>query len=107
MNVDDFLRERDRLLRLQAQLQRERAMPRDLEGEDLSAPHPGDAAHWIAVYEELCRFKRSLLEAIREENESVDRAAQGELSRDDQALSVELDRLQLHLDFWRDQRDDA
>lgn len=78
-------------------------MPRDLEGERLSEPHPGDAEHWVAVYDELCRFKRSLIESIREERAVVDPAAIGELSRDDQALSVELERLQLHLDFWREQ----
>jgi hypothetical protein len=103
VNVDDFRRERDRLLVLQTRLQGERAMPRDLEGEDVSAPHPGDADHWVAVYDELCRFKRSLIESIREEGATVDPAARAELARDDEALSVELERLQLHLDFWREQ----
>jgi hypothetical protein len=102
VNVDDFRRERDRLLGLQRRLQGARAMPRDLEGEDVSAPHPGDAGHWVAVYEELCRFKRSLIDSIREEGASVDPAARGELAGDDEALSVELERLQLHLDFWRE-----
>lgn len=102
MDVDDFLRQRDRLLHLQAELQSDRAKPRDLEGEDLESPYPGDAEHWVAVYEELCRFKRFLLASIRQESESVDRAAKAELSRDDRALSVELERLELHLAFWQE-----
>lgn len=101
MDIDDFVRERDRLLRLQAELQNDRAKPRDLEGEDLGSTDPTEAEHWVAVYQELCRFKRFLIASIRQESESVDRAAQGELSRDDHALSVELERLELHLDFWK------
>lgn len=101
MDIDDFIRQRDRLLHLQAELQSDRAKPRDLEGEDLESPHPGDAEHWVAVYQELCRFKRFLIASIRQESDSVDRAAKAELSRDDRALSVELERLELHLEFWR------
>ncbi len=102
MDLDDFVRNRDRLLRLQAELQSDRAQPRDLEGEDLESTDPGDAEHWVAVYQELCRFKRFLIASIREESASVDQAAKGELSRDDAALSTELERLDLHLTFWQD-----
>lgn len=102
MDIDDFLRQRDRLLHMQAELQSDRAKPRDLEGEDLESTHPGDAEHWVAVYQELCRFKRFLIASIRQESASVDRAAKEELSRDDRALSVELERLELHLDFWEE-----
>lgn len=102
MDIHDFLRQRDRLLHMQAELQSDRAKPRDLEGEDLESTHPEDAEHWVAVYQELCRFKRFLLASIRQESEFVDRAAKGELSRDDRALSVELERLELHLAFWKE-----
>lgn len=102
MDVDDFRRQRDRLLHLQAELQSDRAKPRDLGGEDLESSHPGDAEHWVAVYQELCRFKRFLLASLRQERESMDRAAREELSRDDRALSVELERLELHLAFWQE-----
>lgn len=101
MDVDDFIRERDRLLRLQADIQRERAEPRELEGEDLTSSHPGDAKQWVDVYEELCRFKRLLIDSIRQEAAAVAQAARFELSRDERALSVELERFELHLAFWR------
>jgi len=99
---DDFIRKRDRLLRVQGELQSDRAQPRALDGEDLDSTHPGDAEHWVAVYQELCRFKRFLIASVREESAAVDSAAKGELSRDDRALSVELERLELHLDFWKE-----
>ena len=102
MDIDDLIRRRDRLLRLQADLQGDRAKPRDLEGEDLESTDPRDAAHWVAVYQELCRFKRFLIESIQHESASVDPAAKQELSLDDQALSVELERLELHLEFWKE-----
>lgn len=107
MEVDEFIRERERLLHLQAELHGERARPRDLEGEDLTSTNPEDARHWVSVYEELCRFKRFLIETVREETASVDSSARAELSRDDQALSVELERLELHLDFWTERRRSA
>lgn len=102
MDRDEFIDRRNRLLRLQADLQSDRAQPRDLEGEDLESTHPGDAEHWVAVYQELCRFKRFLIASVRQEGASVDRSARNELSRDDRALSVELERLELHLDYWKD-----
>lgn len=101
MNLDEFIRERDRLLRLQAQIQRERAEPRELEGEDLTSPHADDAKQWVEVYQELARFKRLLTDSIRQEAASVPQAARGELLRDERALSVELERFELHLAFWQ------
>lgn len=101
MDIDDFIRQRDRLLHLQAELQSDRAKPRDLEGEDLESTYPGDAEHWVAVYQELCRFKRFLIESVRREGATVDPGAKEELSRDDRALRVELERLELHLEFWK------
>lgn len=102
MDIDDLIRKRDRLLHLQANLQSDRAKPRDLEGEDLESTDPADAVHWVAVYQELCRFKRFLIASIQQEGASADAAAKEELSRDDQALSVELERLELHLDYWKE-----
>lgn len=101
MDVDDFIRERDRLLRLQAEIQRERAQPRELEGEDLRSSHAGDPKQWVGIYDELCRFKRVLIDSIRLEAASVAQAARAELARDERALTVELQRFELHRDFWR------
>lgn len=101
MDVDDFIRERDRLLRLQSEIQRERVKPRELEGEDLTSFHTDDAKQWVSVYEELCRFKRQLIDSIRQEAASIPQAARGELSRDEHAIGVELKRFELHLAFWR------
>lgn len=101
MNLDEFIRERERLLRLQAEIQRERVAPRELEGEDLTSPNACDAKQWVEVYGELARFKRLLIDSIRHEAASSAPPAKGELLRDERALGVELERVELHLAFWR------
>lgn len=75
-------------------------------GEDVESPLLEDAEHWVSVYSELVAFKRDLLREI--DQHVVDAGlpqSKDEMERDRQASELELERIQLHLDYWRERRD--
>lgn len=70
-------------------------------GEDVESPYPEDAEHWVSVYRELVAFKHDLLREIDEHVVDADHVqSEQEMGRDRQATELELERIQLHLDYW-------
>lgn len=98
MDIESFLRESDRLAKEQAHAGGSRSA--SLPGEDPRSKLREDAQHWVAVYGELSRFKRSVLETMSAEGVAKDPAVRVELDRDRLELEIELERLDLHLRFW-------
>lgn len=70
-------------------------------GEDVETPYLEDAEHWVGVYRELVEFKRDLLRDIDQHVVDADHPQTGqEMGRDRRATELELERIQLHLDYW-------
>lgn len=74
------------------------------EGEDLESSLVDDADHWVGVYSELLEFKRDLLREIDRQARDVSPEAARQISRNRRAFMLELERLELHLDYWRRRR---
>ncbi len=76
-------------------------------GEDVESPYLEDAEHWVSVYQELVQFKRDLLREIDEHVVDADHVqSEQEMGRDRRAAALELERIQLHLDYWVGRQDE-
>ena len=74
-------------------------------GEDVESPYLDDAEHWVSVYRELVDFKCELLEHIDQHVVDADHLqSEQEMQRDRRAAELELERIQLHLVFWQQRR---
>ncbi|HEY9287061.1 MAG TPA: hypothetical protein VIT43_03460 [Candidatus Dormibacteraeota bacterium] len=77
-----------------------------LPGEDPGSRNHEDAQHWVAVYEELHRFKLDLIGQTRSRMAAMNPAARGEV--EDVALAImeeQSDRLDRRLQFWKTRLD--
>lgn len=75
-------------------------------GEDIESPYLEDAEHWVTVYRELVEFKHDLLREIEQHVDGSDLPqSRQEMRRDRRATEVELERIQLHLEYWLQRRD--
>jgi hypothetical protein len=76
-------------------------------GEDVETPYLEDAEHWVAVYRELVEFKLELLAQIDQHVEDAEHVhTEQEMGRDRRATELELERIQLHLAYWRQRREE-
>lgn len=74
-------------------------------GEDVASGRLEDADHWVAVYSELVEFKRDLLREIDRQARDMSREAASEISYNRRAFVLELQRMELHLNYWRERRE--
>lgn len=74
-------------------------------GEDVQSRYVEDAEHWVSVYRELVDFKRDLLREIDDHEPDHVQAGQ-EMERDRRAAELELERIELHLDYWQHRREE-
>jgi hypothetical protein len=76
-------------------------------GEDVETPYLDDAEHWVSVYKELVDFKHELLDQIDQHVVDAEHAqSEQEMERDRRATELELERIQLHLAYWRQRREE-
>lgn len=76
-------------------------------GEDVESPYLEDAEHWVSVYRELVGFKRDLLRDIDQHVVDADHLqTEQEMGRDRRAAELELERIQLHFDYWVQRREE-
>lgn len=76
-------------------------------GEDVETPYLDDAEHWVSVYGELVEFKLDLLGQIDQHMEDAEHLqTEQELDRDRRATELELERIQLHLAYWQQRREE-
>ncbi len=76
-------------------------------GEDVETPYLDDAEHWVSVYGELVDFKHELMKQIEQHQEDAEHAqSEQEMERDRRATELELERIQLHLAYWEQRRDE-
>lgn len=108
MESDELLQRSRRLAEKQAGvLGGESAAAHLQAGEDVESPYLEDAEHWVAVYRELVEFKRDLLADIDQHVVEADHVQTGqEMGRDRRATELELERIQLHLDYWVQRREE-
>jgi hypothetical protein len=73
-----------------------------LHGEKPETRYVEDAQHWLAVYEELLRFKREIIGLTRRRAEELSDGAKEELMGTDvPLLEAEERRLHARAGFWR------
>lgn len=105
MDTDEFLRRLEELRQREAARSESHSSPyRLLLGEDPATPYPEDAGHWSSVYRELVTFKDELVRQLQAKQEGLSLAAAAELHNDEVALQLELERLQLHLQYWEERQ---
>lgn len=76
-------------------------------GEDVETPYLDDAEHWVSVYRELVEFKHELLTQIDRHVEGAEHVqTEQEMERDRRATELELERIQLHLAYWEQRREE-
>lgn len=107
MDSEELLERSRHLAERQAGIMGDRAPGGHLQaGEDVESPYLEDADHWVSVYQELVGFKHDLLREIEEHVAAADHVqAEQEMGRDRRAVVLELERIQLHLDYWAHRRD--
>ncbi len=64
-------------------------------------PSKRDIEHWIEVYDELCRFKETILRTLIEQRDKVALAGRIEVDHDDMVLRSEYERLRRRLQYWQ------
>ena len=108
MQSDELLQRSRRLAEQQAGVLGGEAASAHLQaGEDVESPYLEDAEHWVSVYSELVEFKRDLLREIDSHVIDADHLhSEQEMGRDRQATELELERIQLHLDYWLERQRD-
>lgn len=74
------------------------------DGEDLDSAEIEDADHWVAVYSELVEFKQELLREIDRQALEIRRTDPEFVPSNRRAFVLELQRLQLHLQYWSGRR---
>jgi len=76
-------------------------------GEDVETPYLDDAEHWVSVYRELVDFKHEMLDQIDQHVVDADHVqSEQEMQRDRRATELELERIQLHLAYWQQRREE-
>jgi hypothetical protein len=104
LDSEQLLHQSEALACQQDRLEGRKNDPRRLLlGEDPASTYLEDAMHWTQVYGELARFKQLLLRQIAERiRENDGTAVAEELGHDLAVMQIEMERVQLHLAFWRD-----
>lgn len=74
--------------------------PAGLVGEDLETAHWEDARHWLAVYQDLLRFKNVLLERVKLELPKLHPAAQDAAQADLTIIENQQEGYQRRLELW-------
>lgn len=105
MSADDLVQRRRQLASEQAAFPQSVQLASALEdGEDLDSVHLDEADHWVAVYSELAEFRCDLLREIDRQARGMSQEQALRVSRNRRAFQLELQRIELHLDFWRRRR---
>lgn len=82
-------------------------LPAPLEaGEDPHSPYVDDADHWVAVYSELLEFRANLLWEIDRQAMDMAEVSGPGIAHIRQVLKLDLERLRLHLEYWRARREE-
>ena len=71
-----------------------------LEGEDIETEHWEDARHWMSIYDDLIRFKLSLLERVKRELPKLHPVAQKAADVDVGFVETQMDGYYERLDLW-------
>ena len=99
MEIDDLRPQTEEQIRCRGEVEDEKTLPGPMQpGEDPVSPLLEDAIHWINVYGELVQFTQVLVEQVKT---TIRSSPSSELSHDVELLTTELQRLQVHLAFWR------
>ncbi len=109
MEPEELLRQSEDLVRRQVEAEGPNHRIGQLQpGEDPTSQDPEDAKHWGAVYRELVEFKGQLVDEIEERIERSAHPPVGkELAHDRNLLTMELQRLKIHLAFWEERTSPA
>lgn len=75
-------------------------------GLDFAGLEVEDADHWVAVYSELVQFRRDLLREIDRQAGAMGEEAARQVTSNRRDFVLELQRLELQLEYWRDRRDE-
>jgi len=76
-----------------------------LPGEQTDSKDPDDAKHWIGVYQELLKTKRSLVANLQEMMAPQPKDVREELERADvQMLQLQIKRFERRLGFWQERQ---
>jgi len=71
-----------------------------LEGEDLETEHWEDARHWMSIYDDLIRFKLSILERVKREIPKLHVTAQEAAQVDIAFIENQMEGYYERLDLW-------
>jgi DNA-binding response OmpR family regulator len=71
-----------------------------LEGEDLETDHWEDARHWMSIYDDLIRFKVSILERVKRELPKLQEVAQQAAQVDIAFIEKQMEGYYGRLDLW-------
>ena len=71
-----------------------------LEGERIETMHWEDARHWMSIYDDLIRFKLSILDRIERELGKLNPVEQKVASEEAAFIQDQLDRNYARLDLW-------
>ncbi|GAC1328155.1 MAG: hypothetical protein NVSMB17_03200 [Candidatus Dormibacteria bacterium] len=74
--------------------------PPALPGEDLKTEHWEDARHWLAVYADLLRFKRVILDRVQAELPKMLPVARAAAEVDIDIIRVQQQSYQARIDLW-------
>jgi DNA-binding response OmpR family regulator len=73
---------------------------RPLEGEDLKTQHWEDARHWMSIYDDLIRFKLSLLDRVKRELPKLHPVARTAADEDITFIETQMNGYHSRLDLW-------
>ena len=71
-----------------------------LEGEDIETEHWEDARHWMSIYDDLIRFKMSLLARVNRELPKLHPVAQKAADEDVKFIETQMSGYYDRLDLW-------
>jgi DNA-binding response OmpR family regulator len=71
-----------------------------LEGEDLETEHWEDARHWMSIYDDLIRFKVSILDRVKRELPKLQEVAQQTAQVDIAFIEKQMEGYYGRLDLW-------
>jgi Transcriptional regulatory protein, C terminal len=71
-----------------------------LEGEDIETEHWEDARHWMSIYDDLVRFKLSLLDRVQRDLAELQPIAQTAAAEDIQIIEAQMEGYYARLDLW-------
>lgn len=78
---------------------------RRLPGEDPDRSNGDDVRHWVAVYDELLRFKREVIDLAEKSAAEFPEPAGVEIGMDIEVMRIQAERLHIRAQYWRSRLD--